>query len=220
MIRGFNTWGTKIMDGVMPEPRPGWNAELTKVAAEYRARNYSRNENGFVMRNAGKTENMLLAMSEQTRTEFGAFLKTAFRAYIENLWGGNVADITDPLFASGSAHTDNCEPSFAHVDHGCQLVIAYFCEAHLEEEKHQSAGNFVAFDPKFPSAFQMGGAAKEPMMFMHRPQVGSFVVYPPDAIHQHAPTFSETSRRTVIDTFVNFSAKGRHSRVSTAITLP
>lgn len=219
MIRGFNLWGNRIVEGVLPEPRAGWNAELAEVAKQYKVRNYERNENGFLMRKAGAPENMLLAMPEQLRNEFGQFLKGLFKTYIEDGLGGDTSTMEEPLFATSCAHTENCEPSFPHQDHGAQLVIAYFADAYLEEEKHPSAGNFVALDPRFPSAYHMGGALQESHMFMHRPQVGSFVIYAPETIHMHAPTFSQNSRRCVIDTFINFRKLGRLPRTAGAIPL-
>ena len=213
-----NLWGTRFIEGQVNEPRPGWNAELTRAAAEYRERSYARNEHGFLMRKEGAPENLLLALAEPLRTEFSAFLKRTFSLYVEAVWGGKLSTLSTPMFAASSAHTPNREAGLPHMDHGCNVVIAYFSDVHLEDEQHESSGAFLAFNPAFPTAYHMGGA--EPMMFMHKPRIGSFVVYTPGTIHMHAPTFAETSRRCVIDTFVSFGVADRLPRSSSAIALP
>lgn len=212
----FSSWDTKIMNGEWDEPYQGWNHDLREASITYRGRTYARNAHGFMLRKDGESTNMLHYMPPKARDAFLAMCRRLVATYLSK-HGIESHQVEGVKVAASSSHTNTREIALPHLDHGASIVIAYFAEASLDDETDPNAGSFIAFNSKFPQAF--GLHQSQPHMRIIKPKVGTFVVYTPDTIHMHSPTFFEKSSRCVIDAFVDFRMKNRKPRSDSAIEI-
>lgn len=177
------------------------NKALADVVKYYSANHMARYDSGF---KHNVPCNILNHVKDPVIDEYFAVLREQLELYLFEVAGITPGDITTPRFNMFGNHEMRGQWSVPHAHQGNQVVVTYYPEVvRNPDEPHPYAGSMLFHNP---TSTQSGfWARKVKPFFPIKPETGTLIIFPGNAMHSTAPFFCEGSSKCALVTNVRFS---------------
>lgn len=201
-FKDVELWPTLIRTGQL-SLRPELNEELARIVKSYDADHMKKYDSGH---KHNVPHNVYTGEPSWAIDEYFKVMKEAFETYLFEVAGLTPGHITEPVFNCFGTWERRAQFSTPHAHHGNQVVVTYYPEVIRDpKEPHVSAGS-VYFHTPNPS--QSGFWARSvPAFYPVKPETGTIVIFPGNALHSTIPFFEKSSSKCALVTNVRFSGK-------------
>lgn len=199
-LKDTKLWPTHIRTGQM-NLRPELNAELARIVKEYDGDHMQRYATGH---KHNVPHNIYTRNPSEAIDEYFAIMVEMFETYMFEVAGITPGHITKPVYNCFGSWERRGQFSTPHAHHGNQVVVTYYPEVIRDPaEPHPYAGS-VYFHTPNPS--QSGFWARQvPAFYPVKPETGTIVIFPGNALHSTTPFFEESSSKCALVTNIRFA---------------